>query len=82
MAELNEAGLIHGEALTVTGTAVSENVAGAAVIDPSVIRPLDNPYSSKEAFNFFLATLLQKARCAKLLQLTLKCMFIGTVTCL
>jgi len=48
MAELNEAGLIHGEALTVTGRSVSVNVAGAAVvIDPSVIRPIDNPYSSK-----------------------------------
>ena len=41
-------GLIHGEALTVTGRSVSVNVAGAAVvIDPSVIRPIDNPYSSK-----------------------------------
>ncbi|ABU82141.1 dihydroxy-acid dehydratase [Ignicoccus hospitalis] len=43
--ELGEAGLIHKDALTVTGKTVWENVKDAAVLDREVIRPLDNPYS-------------------------------------
>ena len=36
-------GLIHGEALTVTGRTVEENVRDAVVIDDAVIRPLSDP---------------------------------------
>jgi dihydroxy-acid dehydratase len=42
--ELGEAGLIHKDALTVTGKTVWENVKDAVVRDPEVIRPLDKPY--------------------------------------
>ena len=42
--ELGEAGLIHKDALTVTGKTVWENVKDAFVRDPEVIRPLDKPY--------------------------------------
>ena len=42
--ELGEAGLIHKDALTVTGKTVWENVKDAFVRDPDVIRPLDKPY--------------------------------------
>jgi dihydroxy-acid dehydratase len=35
--------LLHGDALTVTGKTLAENVAGAEVHDADVIRPLDNP---------------------------------------
>ncbi len=42
--ELGEAGLIHKDALTVTGKTVWENVKDATVKDPEVIRPLDKPY--------------------------------------
>lgn len=41
---LSEAGLIHGDCITVTGRTVAENVAGAMVLDESVIRPISNPY--------------------------------------
>jgi dihydroxyacid dehydratase/phosphogluconate dehydratase len=37
--------LLDGDARTVTGRTVSENVAGATVQDDDVIRPLDNPLS-------------------------------------
>ncbi|MEW6667726.1 MAG: dihydroxy-acid dehydratase [Thermodesulfobacteriota bacterium] len=43
MKELLSAGLVQGEALTVTGKTVKENIAGAMVRDPRVIRPLKNP---------------------------------------
>jgi dihydroxy-acid dehydratase len=43
MKELSAAGLVQGEALTVTGKTVEENIAGALVRDPQVIRPLKNP---------------------------------------
>ncbi len=41
---LGEAGLIHKDALTVTGKTVWENVKDAIVKDEEVIRPLDKPY--------------------------------------
>jgi dihydroxy-acid dehydratase len=45
MGELMAAGLLDGEAMTVTGHNLSENLTGAQVLDPCVIRPLDEPYS-------------------------------------
>ena len=48
MKVLLEGGLVHGDALTVTGRTVAENVAPAKIElrDKDVIRPLDNPYSA------------------------------------
>ena len=37
--------LLHGDALTVTGKTMAENVAGAEIRDGGVIRPLANPWS-------------------------------------
>jgi len=45
MAELDKAGLINRECMTVTGRTVGENIAGARVSDSSVIRPIDDPFS-------------------------------------
>jgi len=42
--ELIEAGLMDGSARTVTGLTLGEAVAGARVVDPAVIHPLDEPY--------------------------------------
>ncbi len=47
MATLLAKGLVKGEALTVTGKTVAENVATARVRDTEVIRPLDNPHSAE-----------------------------------
>jgi len=44
MKVLNEAGLIHADCLTVTGSPVKDNLAAARVLDQNVIRPIDNPY--------------------------------------
>ncbi len=44
-AELLSAGLLDGEALTVTGKTVAENVAGARILDTKSIRPISDPYS-------------------------------------
>jgi len=45
MSELMAAGLLDDEALTVTGHRIGENLAGVKVLDPSVIHPVDDPYS-------------------------------------
>ena len=45
MAELDKAGLINRECMTVTGRTVGENIADARVSDSSVIRPIDDPFS-------------------------------------
>src|SRR5689334_4810833 len=39
--------LLDTSALTVTGRTVGENLAGAVVHDPEVIRPLDRPFADK-----------------------------------
>jgi dihydroxy-acid dehydratase len=44
MKELSRGGLINSAPLTVTGKSVGDNLKVASVIDPDVIRPLENPY--------------------------------------
>lgn len=41
---LKDAGLIEPNTITVTGKTLGENIADAEVLDPTVIKPLDNPY--------------------------------------
>ena len=45
MNELDKAGLLDTSLMTVTGKTVAENLAHAANRDPSIIRPIDDPYS-------------------------------------
>jgi len=40
-------GILHGDAMTVTGKTLLENVQGAESQDQAVIRPLSNPYSAR-----------------------------------
>jgi dihydroxy-acid dehydratase len=44
---LKRPGILHGEAMTVTGKTLAENVAGAESQDKACIRPLDAPYSPR-----------------------------------
>ena len=43
---LHRQGLLHTECMTVTGKTVGENIKDCANLNPEVIRPLDNPYST------------------------------------
>ncbi|URM96464.1 dihydroxy-acid dehydratase family protein [Actinomadura madurae] len=43
MRALLEAGHLHGDAMTVSGRSVAENLADAPPADPAVIRPVDDP---------------------------------------
>ena len=45
MNELSKKGLLHEDCITVTGKTVGENIANCPNLDPSVIRPVDDPYS-------------------------------------
>ena len=45
MNELNKKGLLHTDIITATGKTVGENIEGCVNKDPSVIRPVENPYS-------------------------------------
>jgi len=44
MLELNRGGLIHLDALTITGKTVGENLRGKKNKNPEVIRPIERPY--------------------------------------
>jgi dihydroxy-acid dehydratase len=45
MNELNKRNLLYTYCMTVTGKTVGENIANVVNRDPSVIRPIENPYS-------------------------------------
>ncbi len=45
MKELTKRGLLDTSLLTVTGRTVAENLEGVENLDPTLIRPIDNPYS-------------------------------------
>ncbi|MBQ5601744.1 MAG: dihydroxy-acid dehydratase, partial [Clostridia bacterium] len=45
MNELSKRGLINEDCMTVTGKTVGENIKNCINTDPSVIRPIENPYS-------------------------------------
>ena len=45
MNELNKKGLLYTDLITATGKTVAENIEGCVNKDPSVIRPVENPYS-------------------------------------
>ena len=45
MNELNKKGLLYTNLITATGKTVGENIEGCVNKDPSVIRPVENPYS-------------------------------------
>ena len=43
--ELTKLGLLDTDCMTVTGKTLGENIAGSVNKDPTVIRPIENPYS-------------------------------------
>jgi dihydroxy-acid dehydratase len=45
MNELNKKGLLNTECITVTGKTVGENIKDCVNLDPTVIRPVEEPYS-------------------------------------
>jgi dihydroxy-acid dehydratase len=47
MRSLLAAGRLHGDALTVSGRTVAENLADAPPGDPTVIRPFDEPFAAR-----------------------------------
>ncbi len=44
--ELEEAGLIDTDVMTVTGKTLHENIADAMNLDETIIRPIDNPFTA------------------------------------
>ena len=64
MGELLRAGKLNGDAFTVNGRTVAENVAGAAPSDEDVIRPFDRPLKERAGFvvmggNLFNAAIMK-----------------------
>ncbi|MBQ8000901.1 MAG: dihydroxy-acid dehydratase [Ruminococcus sp.] len=46
MNELNKKGLLNTDCMTVTGKTIGENIKDCVNLNPEVIRPIDNPYST------------------------------------
>src|ERR1700704_3438584 len=61
MRELAGAGRIHGDALTINGKTMGQNVAGAAAQDPDVIRPYAKPMKQAAGFKVLRGNLFDSA---------------------
>ena len=57
MKELTKAGLLDTSLLTVTGKTVAENLEGVVNRDPSIIRPIEDPYSATGGINVLYGNL-------------------------
>jgi len=47
MNEMLRHGLLDGSPMTVTGKTLAENISGASILNPKIIRTVDNPYSKE-----------------------------------
>jgi xylonate dehydratase len=61
MNELLAAGRLHGDALTINGKTMAENVANAKVTNPDVIRPYGKPLRAKAGFKVLRGNLFDSA---------------------
>ncbi len=61
MHELLEAGRIHGDALTINGKTVADNVARAKATNPAVIRPYKEPLKAEAGFRVLHGNLFDSA---------------------
>jgi dihydroxy-acid dehydratase len=61
MGEMRAAGLLHGDALTVTGRTVDENVGARRSEDQDVIRPVADPLREKAGFLVLTGNLFDSA---------------------
>jgi dihydroxy-acid dehydratase len=61
MRELHAAGRLHGDALTVSGKTVAENVGQAKVCNADVIRPYDKPLKAQAGFKVLRGNLFDSA---------------------
>ena len=61
MHELHAAGRLHGDALTINGKTVAENVAGAKIYNAEVIRPYNRPLKATAGFKVLRGNLFDSA---------------------
>ena len=61
MHELLAAGRIHGDALTINGRRMGDNIANAKSRDPDVIRPYSNPLKERAGFKILAGNLFDSA---------------------
>ena len=61
MKQLLDAGLLHGDVMTVTGKTVAENLAAVPAPDPEVIRPLSKPMKERAGFVVLSGNLFDNA---------------------
>ncbi|NQT32402.1 MAG: dihydroxy-acid dehydratase [Candidatus Omnitrophica bacterium] len=65
MAELNKKKLLHTGIITVTGSAVKENIKGAENLNTEVIRPADDPYSQDGGLSILFGNLARDGSVVK-----------------
>ncbi|HPF21695.1 MAG TPA: dihydroxy-acid dehydratase, partial [Syntrophomonas sp.] len=63
--ELDKKGLIHCNAMTVTGASVGDNIKTAPVLDYSVIRPVNKPHSESGGLSILFGNLAPEGAVVK-----------------
>ncbi|MDW7673902.1 MAG: dihydroxy-acid dehydratase [Bacillota bacterium] len=66
MNQLNQHNLLHSDALTVTAQTVAENVADAKIVNKDIIRPMDNPYSTRGGIQLLYGNLAPEGAVCKM----------------
>ena len=61
MGQLLGAGLLHADALTVTGNSTADNCSNAQILRPEVIRPIDNPVTPRAGLMVLSGNLFDSA---------------------
>ena len=61
MHELLDAGRLHGDALTINGKTVADNIARAKATNPAVIRPYEEPLKAEAGFRVLRGNLFDSA---------------------
>ena len=61
MHELLDAGRLHGDALTINGKTVADNIARAKATNPAVIRPYEEPLKAEAGFRVLHGNLFDSA---------------------
>jgi dihydroxy-acid dehydratase len=76
MGELMKKGLLHTDAITVTGKKIKEIAGKAGSLDPAVIKKIDSPYSPDGGLAILFGNLAPLGAVVKSLLLTRPCLHI------
>ncbi len=65
MAEMEKAGLVHGDCMTVTGKTIGENIQGRSILNTDVIHPVSSPIKERGGITVLKGNLAEEGAVVK-----------------